>query len=67
MTKYIISRLFIAILTIFVLATATFFLARFIPGDPFAGPQMPPETKERLRIHFGLDEPLSFVVISDIL
>ena len=58
MTKYIISRLFIAILTIFVLATATFFLARFIPGDPFAGPQMPPETKERLRIHFGLDEPL---------
>jgi oligopeptide transport system permease protein len=42
----------------FVLATATFFLLRLVPGDPFAGPKVVPEIKERLRIHYGLDKPL---------
>jgi len=43
----------------FVLATATFFLLRLVPGDPFAGPKVVPEVKERLRIHYGLDKPLA--------
>jgi oligopeptide transport system permease protein len=43
----------------FILATATFFLLRLVPGDPFAGPKVVPEVKERLRIHYGLDKPLA--------
>ncbi len=42
-----------------VLATATFFLLRLVPGDPFAGPKVVPEVKERLRTHYGLDKPLA--------
>jgi len=59
MLKYILDRVLIAILTIFILATSTFFLLRLVPGDPFAGPQVIPQVKERLRIHYGLDKPLT--------
>jgi oligopeptide transport system permease protein len=59
MVKYVLNRFFVAILTMFVLATATFFLLRLVPGDPFAGPRVIPEIKERLRIHYGLDKPLA--------
>lgn len=59
MVRYILSRALIAILTMFILATATFFLLRLVPGDPFAGPKVVPEVKERLRIHYGLDKPLA--------
>jgi oligopeptide transport system permease protein len=59
MTKYILNRILVALLTMFILATATFFLVRLVPGDPFAGPSVAPEVKERLRIHYGLDKPLA--------
>ena len=58
MFRYILNRIFVALLTMLVLATLTFFLVRIIPGDPFAGPKVAPEIKERLRIHYGLDKPL---------
>lgn len=58
MGRYVLNRVVIAILTMFVLATATFFLMRLVPGDPFAGPKVSPEVKERLRAHYGLDKPL---------
>jgi oligopeptide transport system permease protein len=56
--KYVLNRLLIAIVAVFVLATLTFFLMRLVPGDPFAGPKVTPEVKERLRAHYGLDKPL---------
>lgn len=59
MVRYILNRVLVAILTMFILATATFFLLRLVPGDPFAGPKVVPEIKERLRIHYGLDKPLA--------
>ena len=58
MIRYILNRVVSALLTMFVLATATFFLLRLVPGDPFAGPKVVPEVKERLRAHYGLDKPL---------
>ncbi len=58
MLKYILNRVLIAILTMFVLATVTFFLLRLVPGDPFAGPRVMPEVKEKLRIHYGLNKPI---------
>jgi oligopeptide transport system permease protein len=56
--KYFLKRIIIALLTMFVLASVTFFLLRLVPGDPFAGPRMVPEVKEKLRDHYGLNEPL---------
>jgi oligopeptide transport system permease protein len=58
MVRYILNRVLVAILTMFVLATVTFFLMRLVPGDPFAGPKVAPEVKVRLRAHYGLDKPL---------
>ena len=40
MLAYVLRRLVIAIVAIFVLATITFFLLRVVPGDPFAGPRV---------------------------
>ena len=36
MLKYIGKKVLIAIATVFVLATATFFLMKLIPGDPYS-------------------------------
>jgi oligopeptide transport system permease protein len=58
MARYILNRILVAILTMFVLATVTFFLMHLVPGDPFAGPKVTPEVKARLRAHYGLDKPL---------
>jgi len=58
MVRYILNRVLVAILTMFVLATVTFFLMRLVPGDPFAGPKVAPEVKARLRTHYGLDKPV---------
>lgn len=58
MLRYIVNRLMVALVAMFVLATLTFFLMRLVPGDPFAGPKVTVEVKERLRQHYGLDKPL---------
>lgn len=59
MLRYLLNRLVIALVAMFVLATLTFFLMRLVPGDPFAGPKVTVEVKERLREHYGLDKPLA--------
>ena len=65
MTQEIASFLFrrfcLALLTVFVVATATFFLMKSVPGDPFAE-EMQTATAQSItalkRFH-GLDDPLS--------
>ena len=37
MFKYVLKRIGVGILTLFILATVTFFLMKIIPGSPFAG------------------------------
>lgn len=58
MLNYLVRRLVIALVAIFVLATVTFFLMRLVPGDPFAGPRVAPEIRAALRAYYGLDRPL---------
>ena len=60
MAKYIAKRLLIGIVTLFALATITFFLMHIIPGSPFAGEmsKLPANVKERLISSYGLDQPL---------
>ena len=59
MAKYIIKRLLIALLTIFVVATLTFFLMNAVPGGPYeAEKSISPTAKAALEAKFGLDQPL---------
>lgn len=59
MLKFILKRLLEAIPTLWVIATLTFFMVRLAPGGPFDGERsMPPEIREQLNAHYGLDRPL---------
>ncbi|WP_346939178.1 ABC transporter permease [uncultured Clostridium sp.] len=59
MIKYILKRLGISVVTIFIVITATFFLMRLMPGGPFDGEKpLPPEIKASLEAKYGLDKSL---------
>lgn len=59
MLQYIIKRLFISLLTLFVIAAATFFLMNVVPGSPFTGEkELPPDMQNILNEKYGLDKPL---------
>ena len=60
MVKFIGKRLAYAVLTLFLIATATFFLVAGAPGDPIAAKvgQMPEQAQEIIREKYGLDQPV---------
>ncbi|MGJ8649817.1 MAG: ABC transporter permease [Opitutaceae bacterium] len=59
MLSLITRRLLQAIPTLWVVATATFLLLRLAPGGPFDDEKpLPPEIKEQIEAHYGLDRPL---------
>jgi len=58
MAKYILKRVLYAILSLFVIFTATFFLMNLIPGGPFNSEEIAPEIRERMNAKWGLDQPL---------
>ena len=58
MLKYILKKVWIALLTVFVLATITFVLMKLIPGDPFASEKIKPQVREILKAYYGLDKPV---------
>ena len=61
MAKYFCKRLVIGFVTLFALATITFFLMHAIPGSPFAGEtsKLPANVKEKLVAQYGLDQPVT--------
>ncbi len=59
MKRYIAKRLVISIITIWALATFSFFLLRTLPGNPFQTEQLlKPEIQEKMMSYYGLDKPL---------
>jgi oligopeptide transport system permease protein len=59
MLKYTIKRFGIAIFTLLIIITITFFLMNAIPGDPFQqNRRIPPEILENMEAKYGLDQPL---------
>lgn len=61
MTKYILKRLTIGLVTMAILITVTFFLERIIPGSPFINDDdtaAAVKAYEALNIKYGLDKPL---------
>lgn len=58
MRKFVGKRIVIALVTVFVLATLTFFLMKLIPGDPFLSEDVSPYVQELQREYYGLDKPV---------
>ncbi|WP_326908809.1 ABC transporter permease [Sedimentibacter sp. MB31-C6] len=58
MVKYILKRLGISLITIWVLATVVFILVRLMPGDPFVSEKLTPEIRANLERYYGFDKPL---------
>jgi len=56
---YIVKRLLLAILTIWVVITVTFFVVHLVPGGPFMSEKpVTPEVQAALEAKYGLDKPL---------
>lgn len=59
MGKYVLKRVILAVFTIWLVATITFFLMFLIPGGPFLAEKSPsPATLEALNRKYGLDQPV---------
>lgn len=59
LTSYVGKRLIEALVTIWVIASATFLLLRVLPGGPFDSEKaLPPEIKAAIERKYNLDEPL---------
>lgn len=59
MKRYLLKKGSILLLSLFVVATLTFFLMHAIPGDPFTQDKaIPEEIMQSLYRHYGLDKPL---------
>lgn len=59
MLKYIVKRIGLAIVTIWAVATLTFFLMNMVPGGPFLSEKaVSPQALAALEAKYGLDKPL---------
>ena len=57
--RFLITRLSIGIITLWVVITVTFFLLHMLPGDPIQGEKaLPPQIKANLMKRYKLDKPL---------
>lgn len=56
---YIIKRILLAVLTVWIVLTITFFVMHFVPGGPFASEKaVSPAVQAALEAKYGLDKPL---------
>ena len=59
MAKYIVKRIFLAIVTILIVCAITFFAMNAIPGGPFDGEKaISDEVRAVLEQRFNLDKPV---------
>ncbi len=59
MAKYIVKRILLAIVTIWAVATLTFFLMNLVPGGPFLSEKaISPQATAALEAKYGLDKPM---------
>lgn len=58
MVKYVLKRIGFLILTLFLVASITFFLMKMLPGTPFNNPKIPTDQIAQLKAQYGLDKPV---------
>jgi oligopeptide transport system permease protein len=59
MTRYVARRVAYMLVTLFVIASITFFISKLLPGTPFADDKLTPQIRAQLFAKYGLDEPLT--------
>lgn len=58
-TKYILKRVFYMIITLFLIATITFFLMKLLPGSPYANEENLTDAQlQIMNAKYGLDKPV---------
>ena len=58
MTRFLLKKTFILVLSLFMVASLTFALMQMIPGDPFTQEKaVPEEILKAMHHHYGLDQP----------
>lgn len=58
MLSYYIKRVLSALLTVFIIATLTFFMMRWMPGGPFTREKITPQIIELLEEKYNLNDPI---------
>ncbi len=59
MSRYLLTRALVSLLTFWVIVTLVFFMVRAAPGGPFDGERrLPPEVEANLLAAYNLDKPL---------
>ena len=59
MAKYVLKRVLMAVITLFIVICLTFFLMNAIPGNPWLSEKTPPQaTIDALNEKYGLDQPV---------
>jgi oligopeptide transport system permease protein len=59
MFRFLLRRLLVAIPTLFLVITASFFMMHAAPGGPFdSARRLPPEVEKNVKAKYGLDKPL---------
>ena len=65
MGKYVVKRLGMALVTIFLVTCLTFLLMNAVPGSPWLSEKSPSEaTLAALNAKYGLDKPLDIQVLT---
>ena len=60
MAKYVVKRVLLAIVTVFIICAITFFAMNAIPGGPFEGEKaLDPQVKQVLMERYNLDKPVT--------
>lgn len=63
MKNYLIKRIFLTFLLLFLIVSSTFLIVNLVPGDPtrlYLNPDVPLSVYENLKKAYGLDKPLFF-------
>ena len=55
--RYILKRVLLAVISLFVIVTITYFLMNLMPGDPFMSEKATEENRAILIAKYGLDQP----------
>ena len=58
MARYIIKRIIMAVVTLFIITFLLFLLVRIMPGNPFPAERMSDEAIAKKRMEMGLDDPI---------
>lgn len=61
MLKYILKRILLMVVTLFIITTVTFYMMHTVPGDPLAkmAKNLPEQTYKNYMAKYGLDKPIN--------